>query len=328
MHVLIRGDGAAARCCAHLLSREGVSCWAEPAVRPRLPAIMLGEQAQKLIADIFGFDRTFDHLPRIRKRIVSWGANDSTVAVEHSAVVISEEDLLDRLPPLPFAAGPGAYSWTVRASQPLSAETVEQRCGSRMASAVPVALKTDAEPEACWMESLPDGWLFLITSAPGKGWMLAVSGAAETLLAKSKTVAAQIAGHSDPVAQFPCSPRIVTPLAGKGWIACGSAAMAFDPICGDGVAHAVREAILASAVIKAALRCGDVGSLIRHYEDRLNAAFLRHLLHCVEYYSAPRGDWWREQTLAIREGIECVRARLGDPRFRYRLNGLDLEPVE
>ncbi len=32
--------------------------------------------------------------------------------------------------------------------------------------------------------------------------------------------------------------------------------MAFDPICGDGTAHAIREAILAAAVIRALAR-GD-----------------------------------------------------------------------
>jgi flavin-dependent dehydrogenase len=67
--------------------------------------------------------------------------------------------------------------------------------------------------------------------------------------------------------EFSASPRIPAPLCGPGWLACGSAAMGFDPICGDGTAHAVREAILALAVI----RGGDHG-MPAHYEARLTAA--------------------------------------------------------
>ena len=105
--------------------------------------------------------------------------------------------------------------------------------------------------------------------------------------------------------------------------------MAFDPICGDGSAHAVREAILASAVIKAAARGGDVARLLAHYENRLTAAFLRHLMHCVEYYAAVPGDWWQKEAAATKEGIEWCSGRLGgDPKFQYRLDGLELEAID
>ena len=64
--VLIRGDGVAARCCAHLLVRSGFSVSVERTTRPRLPAIMLGIPAQQLIRDIFGRDELFRDLPPIR----------------------------------------------------------------------------------------------------------------------------------------------------------------------------------------------------------------------------------------------------------------------
>ena len=38
-------------------------------------------------------------------------------------------------------------------------------------------------------------------------------------------------------------------MCGPGWLSCGTAALSFDPICGDGTGHAVREGILAAAVI-------------------------------------------------------------------------------
>jgi hypothetical protein len=191
-----------------------------------------------------------------------------------------------------------------------------------------VELARGVEPEACWMESLDHGWLFLIGSAPGTGWLLAVGEQPTTLLENSRIIRGAIASVGSPASQFPASPAIAESLTGDSWIACGTAAIAFDPICGDGTAHAVREAILTAAVIKATLEGGAVARLLAHYRDRLTAAFLRHLLHCVEFYAPLAGDWWANQASAAKQGVEWCGARLGSaPTFHYRLNGLDLEPV-
>jgi len=328
-HVLIRGDGVAGRCCAHLLSRAGLAVTGEPAGRARLPAILLGEAAQRLIGDIFGLHRAFDDLPRIRQRIVAWGPKAEPVQVEHLAVVISEEALLDRLGPVPLASDGGSPLWTIHAAKPLPMAASERCFGSRIAAAIQVELERSAEPEACWMESLDGGWLFLVTAAPRSGWLLAAGEPPEDLLRHSRVVSARIAAASSPAAQFPASPRMAAPITGDGWLACGTAAIAFDPICGDGTAHAVREAILASAVIKAVARGGDVTRLSAHYENRLTAAFLRHLMHCVAYYAAVPGDWWKKEAAAAKEGIAWCGGRLGgDPKFHYRLNGLELEALD
>lgn len=327
--VSIRGDGVAGRCCAHLLSRAGLTVGVEAVSRAPLPAIMLGAPAQKLIGEIFGLHRPFENLPRIGKRFVAWGANAKAVEVEHSAVVISEEALLHQLGPAPETNAAADAAWTVFAAKPLPVEAVDRRFGSRIASAIPVELERHAEPEACWMESLPEGWLFLIANGSRAGWLLAAGGQPDDLLRRSQLVSAKIAAAGAPAARFPASPRMAAPIAGNGWIACGTAAMAFDPICGDGTAHAVREGILAAAVVKAALRGGDIPRLLKHYEDRLTAGFLRHLLHCVTYYAAPSGDWWQREAAAAKDGIEwCSRRMGGDPKFHYRLNGLELEAID
>jgi hypothetical protein len=323
--IQILGDGVAGRCSAYLLSRAGLDVSMRSLTRPRLPAILLGEPAQKLISDIFELERAFEGLPRIRKRIVAWGANREPVTVEHSGIAISEEMLLERLGAPPDQRGEASH-WTIHAAKPLPTGAEEHAFGSRTATAVPVTLRGDAEPEACWMESLPDGWLFLITTAPGAGWLLSVGADPAALLGSSQIAGRAIASTGAAAGRFPVAPRIASPLAGETWLACGAAAMAFDPICGDGTAHAVREGILAAAVIKAALRDGDRTALLAHYENRLTAGFLRHLLHAAEYYRTPAGDWWREESAALKSGIEWCGARLGgDPKFRYRLKGLDLE---
>lgn len=328
--VLIRGDGVAARCCAHLLSRSGVSVSFEPTDRPRLPAIMLSGPAQALIREVFGRDRLFRDLPQIRKRIVAWGRNADPVELDHSAVVVSEELLLESLRPAPPNAVSGAgIGWTIFGSRPLPVAAAEHTFGSRMASAMRVQLKTTAEPAACWIESVEDGWLFLIANAPGSGWLLSVGLRPGELLSQSRLIRKQIAGTQPAAAQFAASPRIVAPLGEPGWMACGTAAMAFDPLCGDGTAHAVREAILASAVIGAAARGDDPVQLLAHYEARLTAGFRRHLAHCLEYYaSGYGGSWWAAEAESVAQGLDwCDRRLSRHATFRYRLNGFDLQAL-
>ena len=103
--------------------------------------------------------------------------------------------------------------------------------------------------------------------------------------------------------------------------------MGFDPLCGDGTAHAVREAILASAVIRAADGGGDTGELFAHYEARLTAGFHRHLAQCREFYaSGGTGEWWTAEAAACLEGMKWCAARM-TRAFRYQLIGLELKRV-
>lgn len=317
LRVRIRGDGVAASCCAHLL--HPVAC--ERTSRPRIPVIMLSEAAQGLIRDIFQKDDLFRDLPRIRKRIVAWGQDAMPVELDHSAVIVSEEALLSSLGVKEEVLGDA--DWTVCAAPPLPASTTEHRFGERMATPIPVQLK--APVDTCWMESVKDGWLFL-----NSGWLIAVGAPPGRLLEQSRLVSNQIDGFDPGTACFPSSPRMVTPLGGDGWICCGSAAMSFDPLCGDGTAHAVREAILASAVIRAVARGEEPGPLLAHYEARLTAGFERHLVHCLQFYtSGGSGAWWIAQAESVKQGLAwCRRMAKDHGRFRYRLHGLELQPIE
>jgi hypothetical protein len=326
--VFIQGEGVAAACCAHLLSRAAIAVSGQQTGRARLPAIMLSDSAVELIRDVFGDPGLLRELPRITKRFVMWGGHDIPVVLEHSAIVASEVDLLSAL-----AAPPSSIrshereAWTIFASKPLPDPVAEHRFGSRLASAVPIQLIPSAEPESCWIEAVDDGWLFLITNAPGTAWLLAVGGAADDLLGKSRLVGSLIDQSALPSASFPAAPRMVSPLFGTNWLTCGTAAMAFDPICGDGTAHAVREAILASAVIRAAISGGDPAALSRHYQARLTAGFRRHLELCLQYYqSGPSTDWWHREAEAIRSGIAwCDGTKIGPAE--YRMIGFDLQRI-
>lgn len=313
----------AAYCCAYLLSKAGLGIDLQPVNRPRLPVILLGDQALALIRDVFDQPNLFSDVPRIRNRVVAWGADAKPIQVEHSAVVVSEESLLDAIRPSVVAAD-SPERWTIFAAKPLPSPSVDHCFGTRMASAVPVMTKDGSDPDACWIESLEDGWLFLVA-----GWLLAVGAPADTLLGRSGVIAPEIGDVGTSSSEFPAYARISSPLSGAMWLACGTAAMAFDPICGDGTAHAVREAILASAVIGALINGGSSDELLSHYEARLTAGFLRHLVLCRQFYSTGgTGSFWTSELEAIDHGIQWCNAALAKHQsFRYQLRGFELEAV-
>jgi hypothetical protein len=139
--VLIRGGGVAAVCCEHLLRRAGLNPLVETVDRPNVPAIMLTEATQKLLSDVFECEDLFQGASRIRQRVVAWGLKSATLAVPHSASVVSERELLDRirrkLAPGERHEG-GEADWTIFTSRPLPAPSVDHHFGARMATTAAV----------------------------------------------------------------------------------------------------------------------------------------------------------------------------------------------
>jgi hypothetical protein len=330
--ILIRGEGIAAHCCSRLLGDAGIGVRSEASHRPNLPAIMMGETTQKLLLDVFNRDDLFAGFLEIRRRVVAWGSKGKPLVLPHSAVVASEKELIERI-----QAGLGQSTeaesqetaWTVFAASPLPAASVEYRFGSRPAAASAVTLERGCDTEACWIESLENGWLFLLPSGKATGWLLSVGEPVDDLLAVSRLVREQIVHISPARGIFPSHPRIAFPLSEPGWLACGTAAVGFDPLCGDGAGNAVREAILGSAVIRAAIGGGDANSLIAHYQARLLAGFRRHLGLCLDFYKSGRtGAWWDRQVDDLNFGLNwCSEQLAGIKTPPYRLNGFTLEPA-
>lgn len=329
---LIRGDGLTAWCCLRLLSRAGVPAHLDPGQdRPRIPALMIGETAQRILCDIFDDGTLFDGLPSVRRRVSAWGA--APVTVPHAAVVIPERDLLDRVrqrTPVPPAAELIAPAWTIHTSRPLPSPAREEAFGSRKAAASLALLHRRASAETCWAEAMKDGWLFLLPVGEGRAWLLAVGAPRETLLASSELVQAQLDAVQPVGGEFSCHPRIADPVAGSGWLACGTAAAAFDPLCGDGSGYAARGAILASAVVAAASRGENAASLIGHYQRCLLGGFERHLEACLGFYgSGVNGEWWQRESEALRRGLAWRRQRAAPEKpFAYRLKGFGLEAAD
>ena len=333
MDVVIRGEGVAARACAQLLEAAGFGVAVDSAHRPSLAAIMVSESTQGLFRDVFGPTDLFHGLRRIKKRIVAWGPDAKPVALPHSAVVLSEDALLNRLKrnrsAIDLEGGIEAER-TIIASRPPPPSSTEHHFGSRIAAAQAVNLKNGRDISACLVESLENGWLFLIPTDRETGWLLTVGGSPESLLSRSRLVGEQLQGTIGVAAKFPAYPRISWPFCGPGWMACGTAALAFDPLCGDGAGYAIREAILASAVVRAAAKGAEAVDVVMHYRKRLLIGFQRHLDVCREFYaSGHRGPWWDAELGLVCRGFEwCARELESTTKFRYQLRGFELQPAE
>ena len=151
--VLIRGAGVASSCCAQLLRQPDIRLKIEAVDRPTQPAIMLSETTQKLLQDVFGSDGLFAGFPRISSRIVAWSQDAEPRVLPHSAVVVSERALLDRIidlirpqsPVEPFSGA--AADWVIIAARSLPVSSQEHQFGSRIATASPVRLQSGADHE-------------------------------------------------------------------------------------------------------------------------------------------------------------------------------------
>jgi hypothetical protein len=301
--------------------------------RVPLPAVLLSPATQILLQDVFEDCGLLEGFPVIRKRVVLWGTDAQRVELPHSGIVVPESRLLDRLWPRIRLQWQGeidrSADWRVFCSRASSSEGELHAFGSRIAAASQVQLSPQADSEACWVESVDSGWLFLLPNGSRAATLIGVGGELGMLLDNSRLIARQISAVDGANAAFPAYPRIRAPLCDVGWLACGSAAMGFDPICGEGAGHAVREAILVSAVLRAIAAEARPAELLAHYSSRLLAGFLRHLEICRQFYTAAScGEWWQSEIALLEKGIEWTRGQLPPhPPTQFRLVGFDLEAV-
>lgn len=325
MPVLVRGTGIAARCCARLLHAQGMGVSLDAPARPTAPVVMLSNSALALMRDCLGDAALLSGHRRVTRRVVSWGGRDP-VAMDHAAIILQEGELDDLLfLDVSPAPPPAAPDMTILAAPPFPSGAM-RRFGTRKSETAQVSLRYGDDDQACWIEAVETGWLFLIPSGETRGWLLAVGGSVPELLAQSRHIAARVDVTDVPPHRFETAPGLIDRLAAPGWLACGTAALAFDPICGDGTAQAAREAVLAVAVTRAIADGGDAEALTAHYHAMLLAAMRRHLKLCAGFYSSGGTDaWWQAQMAALADGFEWCTAQLSTlPEPRFKLHGLQL----
>jgi hypothetical protein len=333
--VNILGEGLAACCSAHLLASGGFLLRVEPFTRSRPSRLLLSEQTQSLLRDTFTAPHLFQNAQQIRKRIVSWGNAAAPVELPHRGIVVHEQELLGELwnrVVIPKPAASTDPAWTVVSAQNGDSRARFRSFGSRVAIVGLVELTRQAEDDCCWVESLPDGWLFLLPSEPGRAALISCGYSPEKLIEQSRLIGRLVSNLDETTRtahHHPAFPQILSELCGPHWLACGSAAMMFDPLCGEGAGHAVREALLASAVIRASAKGSPVETLLAHYATRFMHGFLKHLQVCLSFYrSGGNSHFWKTEAAALETGIAWMQERLrGQAPPRYRLVGYELQPI-
>lgn len=313
--VAIDGGGVAAACAAEILTRAGMAVVHSGNEAERVPAIMLSATACAIVRDCLGRDDLFVQNARITRRVVAWGGQEP-VALPHDAVMLGRRDFDFLL--APKTSPSDTVDFSIRAGrQPVDLPMM--RFAERSGEALHVRLLQAEDHDRCWMESVEDGWLFMIPAGSDEAWLLAVGGTAQALLEQSRHLAPRLHWDSVMAVRFDTSPRLLDSITGPGWLACGTGAMAFDPICGDGTALAARQAILAAAIVIAKAEGEDAGQLLDHYQAMMIAAMRRHLRLCSEFYaSGGSSPWWRAQQQALADGFAMLSARLDrqpPPRF-------------
>lgn len=328
--VHIEGDGVAAACCAQLFSETGQPFTSSRVVRPKLGAVLLSRQTVALLAGIFPSADLLTVGHPIQKRIVAWGPAAEPITLPHSALVISETDLLTRLwAQVPVPAQSAAGEWKFLSS---GVSGLQQRAfGTRVASVTRAVLHRDVDQSACSIESVDSGWLFLLPRGLNEAaTLIAVGETPGALLGQSRIIAGLIGVLEGPAAEFPAYPRIADPLCVDGWLACGAAAVGFDPLCGEGTGNAARQAYLATAIVAAICKGEPVEDLLAHYASRQMHGFLRHLQICLGFYqSAGSGAFWQSEVAMLQQGIEWAGRVLKEQAKppTHRLVGRQLEPI-
>lgn len=321
--IAIRGSGIAAKGCAHILTGAGLRVAIEESCRPSVPTIMLSDPALALIRSVFDRPDLFADRPRVKHRLVAWGG--PTVMIPHGAALASEDQVQAALPDCKTIDA--IADFTIHAAPPVPLGEM-RLFGDRHAVAAKVKLRDPSCAQEARIEAVASGWLYLVPAETGEGWLLGVGGSVDALLGQSALIAPVVDAMGATSTPFLAAPRLHLPLHGAGWLACGTAALGFDPICGDGTAQSVREAILAAAVVTAIAEGGDRAALLSHYQSMLIAAMRRHLLLCAQFYAnGGQGDWWRAQHEALVEGHHWCTALLAKmPEPRFLLDGFRLVP--
>lgn len=300
--------------------------------RPKLPAILLSRSTQKLLEDIFQAKDLFAGFPEIRTRRVAWSDRDP-VALPHFGVVASEQLLLERL----WARIDGVRQhrthrpdYTIITARDVGILPAEKHFGTRQARVRDVELKGVGPQDACWTESVEEGWLFLLPTGYDRGCLITVGAEAEALLGKSRLIASQIGNLGETTPEFPVYPRILSTLCDSRWLACGTAAMSFDPLCGEGAGNAAREAILACAALRAICDGEPPDEVRAEYSLRLLLGFYKHLDNCKNFYRIDSPSaFWSSELVLLEEGIAWTRQRLKEaPKPRFRLVGFGLERID
>ena len=126
------------------------------------------------------------------------------MTLPHSALVVSEQALLERLWPGINAAEALSESdaqWLILSSRRATFALPQESFGSLPAQTLTVRLNNASKRDACWVESMETGWLFLLPLGDGSGTLISVGGQPEDQLDCSGPSALEVTDLRRPPSQ-------------------------------------------------------------------------------------------------------------------------------
>jgi flavin-dependent dehydrogenase len=338
--VLVEGTGVAGLTVARLLARRGCAVTvvdAGPAGAPPAPALVLNPVTIALLEDLWDADGTLlAGAHPLSGRVVAWGRGGLETAAE-PALSLDGGDLgrrlRDRLAGVRVVAeppgDPDGWDWVVEAGgagSPGEATVAGRRC----VLAARVRLAPGASGTLCRMTTVPGGWIHLAPLGAGLASVQAMvpgrpedpPGTLAGLVAADAVLGALIAATDAPVTVFEAAPRLARSHGGPGRLVAGTRAMRLDPLSGAGVTAALRQAVLAAAVVTAPAAVAPAEALA-HYARRLHDAFLAHLTQCLRFYRAAfPGPAWRAELDATAAALDDVTGLRPPGAYRLRLQAV------
>lgn len=179
--------------------------------------------------------------------------------------------------------------------------------GSRLRGPETVTLlshwRQDPGPSGSAVESLEDGWSWMARLPDGRCfWQLSLAAKNSALPARDQMVAycgqrrqqSELAGEffgspaGAPAGMYARSSTAILALetGGSNWLRVGDAAMAVDPLSGNGIFQALSSALQAPAVINTILTCAERSRLaLDFHQRRIEHLFLRFARTGRDFYA-------------------------------------------
>ena len=332
---------------ARLLARKGVevrlhapAASAAPTPRP----VTLSMNTARLLGELWELEPgALGGAWRIEDRLVYWGEDGGPVRLPEAAISVDLGHLTRALHNRLVSDGQVAWMRTdaeaddclwhldARGRQTGDTGAPAALAAGRRVGLVAAEVPADSrQARTSRIEALSSGWVYIGPCARDRAIVQAVlpeapadpgDGLTRLLVEARLAAAGPIA--SPPVLRA-AAPRLARPVTSGRRLRIGDAALALDPLAGDGVGHALRGALLAVAVLRAVARGEPEAACLVHYAQRLNLAFVRHLKRCLEFYARGRhaGMWADERRM-----MTAALARAGrggrEDSLAYRLESRD-----
>jgi hypothetical protein len=328
----VGGSGLSAAACHVLLQRFGWNTSGDGMTErdSSVPFLVVNAATWRLIADIFG--RVPPSACVTARRVVAGSHLPEVFAIAEQHYVVRNSAL--QIFGEPWLRSAGAADQSIE-TRPEGGSSAWISSGRRVAWFSRAHSELPEAARSLIFEFVGGGWVFWAPTGDNTGFVQFVlpdtqpgADACRYLWRSTRLARRAITVEDEWLARaIPCAARVRRHIIDNLTTRCGSAAMRWDPIAGDGTGAALRSSILACAALRfAAAHPTEREAVWRHYGARLTRAFQGHMNACGRYYAEARlSAGWDLEMIAIRQAAAAAaECHKDESEFCYRLQNLSL----